>query len=283
MKSTPRIAVLLTCHNRKDKTLACLKALYEQVGLGIDYVIDVFLVDDGSQDGTSLAVMNQYQLVNIIQGNGNLFWNQGMRLAWKIASETNDYDFYFWLNDDTILDSDGLLNLLKNYNEATKQEQNEVIVTAACRTKIGTDIFSYGGRDEKGAVLPNGIPQVCKYINGNAVLVSRAIYKKLGNLSNDYTHGMGDFDYGLRALKDNFKCYTTATYLATCAPNEGIPGWCNPNLSIKKRWELLHSPRGLNIREYIKFRKKFWGIYWISFAIKAYAKMLSPKLYQKIS
>jgi GT2 family glycosyltransferase len=283
MKSTLKIAVLLTCHNRKDKTLACLKTLYEQVGLGIDYLIDVFLVDDASQDGTSLAVKDLYPLVNIIQGNGNLYWNQGMRLAWKIASETNDYDFYFWLNDDTILDSDGLLNLLKNYNEATKQEQNEVIVTVACRTKIGTDIFSYGGRDEKGAVLPNGIPQVCKYINGNGVLVSRAIYKKLGNLSNDYTHGMGDFDYGLRALKDNFKCYTTATYLATCAPNEGIPGWCNPNLSIKKRWELLHSPRGLNIREYIKFRKKFWGIYWISFAIKAYAKMLSPKLYQKIS
>lgn len=283
MKSTPKLAVLLTCHNRKDKTLACLKALYEQSGLGMDYLIDVFLVDDGSNDGTSLAVKNEYSLVNIIQGDGNLYWNQGMRLAWKIASETNDYDFYFWLNDDTILDSDGLLNLLKNYNQATKQEQNEVIITAACRTKIGNDIFSYGGRDEKGAVEPNGIPQVCKYINGNAVLVSRAIYKKLGNLSNDYTHGMGDFDYGLRALKDNFGCYTTGTYLATCAPNEGIPGWCNPNLSIKKRWELMHSPRGLNIREYIKFRKKFWGIYWMSFAFKAYAKMLSPKLYQKIS
>jgi GT2 family glycosyltransferase len=283
MSKIPIIAVLLTCHNRKSKTLQCLENLYGQQGLYSDYKTDVFLVDDGSTDGTSEAINSQFPLVNIIEGNGNLYWNQGMRMAWKTAAETKDYHFYFWLNDDTILDTNTLPNLIETYNHITALEQKEVLITAACRTALGNDTFSYGGRTEVGPVVPNGHPQPCKYINGNAVLISKAIYIKLGNLSNDYTHGMGDFDYGLRALKAGFGCYTTRDYVATCPPNEGIPAWCNSNVPLKKRWELLHSPRGLNIREYIKFRKKFWGIQWIPFAIKAYAKMISPKLYKKIS
>jgi GT2 family glycosyltransferase len=283
LKRQPTIAVLLTCHNRKDKTLQCLNALLTQEGLEVDFEIEVFLVDDASIDGTATAIEIQFPAVNIIHGNGNLFWNQGMRLAWKTATETIDYDFYFWLNDDTILDTNALVNLIEIYRKATALEQKEVLITAACRAGFGTDSFSYGGRTDAGAVLPNGKLQSCTYINGNAVLIPKAIYKEVGNLSDDYTHGMGDFDYGLRALAAGFRSYTTTDYIATCPTNEGIPGWCNPSLPLQKRWELLHSPLGLNINEYIKFRKKFWGIRWISFTIKAYAKMLNPKLYKKIS
>jgi GT2 family glycosyltransferase len=74
------IAVLLTCHNRRDKTITCLDSLYNCL-LPSDFQLDVFLVDDGSSDGTSKAVSEKFPSVNVIQGNGNLFWNQGMRLA----------------------------------------------------------------------------------------------------------------------------------------------------------------------------------------------------------
>lgn len=241
------------------------------------------MVDDGSTDGTGDAVEKEFPEVNVIKGTGNLFWNQGMRMSWKTAAETKEFDFYLWVNDDTILDRDGLVKILNTYGEAKIFEQNEVLITAACRAVLGKNNFSYGGRNEAGPVIPIGELQTCKYMNGNAVLIPQIIFKALGNLSNDYTHGMGDFDYGLRAAKNNFKCYTTKTYVATCPPNEGIPGWCNPENTLKKRWILLHSPLGLNIKEYNKFRKKFWKKKWMIFAIKAYSKMLSPRLYNKIS
>ena len=44
------IATLITCHNRKDKTLACLDALFSN-HLPDRVLLDVFLVDDGSTDG----------------------------------------------------------------------------------------------------------------------------------------------------------------------------------------------------------------------------------------
>ncbi len=282
MTTIPTIAVLLTCYNRKDKTLECLQALYMQEGLGSNYEIDIFLVDDGSTDRTSIEVKLKYPLVNVIEGTGHLFWNQGMRLAWQNA-RIKDYDFYLWLNDDTLLDKDALIKIIEVYIEAKDFEQKEVIITGACRKELNDNSFSYGGSTNFGPVHPNGKIQKCEFINGNAVLVSKGIYQKIGILSNDYTHGMGDFDYGLRALKKGFYCYTTKGFVATCAPNEGIPGWCNPDVPFTKRWKLFHSPRGLNIKEYIRFRKKFWGIKWINFTVKAYLKMISPKLYKKIA
>jgi hypothetical protein len=44
--------------------------------------------------------------------------------------------------------------------------------------------------------------------------------------------------------------------------------------------KLLFSPKGLNLKEYIVFRKKFWGWKWVIFGAKAFAKTLFPYQYQ---
>ena len=276
------VAVLLTCYNRKEKTLKCLKKLFDSEFLS-KKDFEVFLVDDASTDGTGSDVMANFPEVNIINGNGNLFWNRGMRLAWRSAVEYKNFDFYLWLNDDTFLFKDGLYDIFKSYCLAKKKEGNEVIIVASCQVNSTDNLFSYGGRDDNGPIIPNGFIQACKYINGNVVLIPKLIFKTCGNLSNDYTHGMGDFDYGLNAALKGFKSYTTTKYVAYCQPNNPVPEWCNPNNSLMKRWSLFHSPYGLNILEYIKFRKKFWGSKWIFYLIKAYLKMLFPSFYFKLS
>lgn len=70
------IAVLLTVHNRKEKTLNCLRRLYSQEKID-QYVVDVFLTDDGCTDGTSMAVKEEFPNVNIINGDGTLFGIEG--------------------------------------------------------------------------------------------------------------------------------------------------------------------------------------------------------------
>jgi len=277
-----KVAILLTCHNRKDKTLACLDALYN-ASIPENTEMDVFLVDDGSTDGTSEAVKKSFPEVNVIQGNGNLFWNQGMRLAWQTASKNADYDFYLWLNDDTIIDKNALSELFENYHDALKRDDKPAIVVGTCRSDKSSNEFSYGGRNESGRLLPNGELQKSKYINGNLVLVPQAIFKQIGMLSNNYTHALGDNDYGLRAILAGFTCYISKHYIATCPRNPGIPGWCNPDNSLNKRWQLLHTPTGLNIKEYNHYRKKFWGKKWMIFALKAYLKTMIPNIYGKLS
>ncbi|MEZ7495057.1 glycosyltransferase family 2 protein [Leeuwenhoekiella aequorea] len=276
------IAVLMTCHNRKAKTLECLNALFFN-SLPEEYKLEVFLVDDGSTDGTREAVEKNYPSVKIIKGDGNLYWNQGMRLAWKTAADTRNYDFYLWLNDDTLLDFNAITELLSTFWEINDRQDEEGIITGACRAAVDQNDFSYGGRTEAGPVIPDGTLQSCTYINGNAVLISKSVFYKLGNLSPDYTHGMGDFDYSLRARELNIKCYTTKNYIATCPPNEGVPDWCNPNIALKRRWAMLFKPLGLNLPEYKIFRKKFWGNQWRLDVLKVYVKVLFPSYYSKVS
>src|SRR5690554_2221576 len=87
------ITVLLTCPNRKIKTLSCLESLFA-ASIPENYDLEVFLTDDGSTDGTSDAIKKNFPDVNIIKGNGNLFWARGMRLAWESAMKKKSYDAY---------------------------------------------------------------------------------------------------------------------------------------------------------------------------------------------
>ena len=139
-----KIAVLLTCHNRKGKTLSCLDNLFK-AALPMHTGLEVFLVDDGSTDGTNKAVKNKFPAVNIIPGNGNLFWNQGMRLAWQTAAEAEEFNFYLWLNDDTLLDDHAVFELMDCLQEGRKTNSCEGLVTGACRSEVGKPEFSYGG------------------------------------------------------------------------------------------------------------------------------------------
>jgi GT2 family glycosyltransferase len=275
------IAVLLTCHNRRETTLKCLESLFQNT-IPDNISLNVYLVDDGSTDGTSEAVKQKFPDVHVIKGDGNLYWNQGMRLAWETAAKNKEYDFYLWLNDDTQMDSFALSELLSCFYETRELESNESIIVGSCRNDLVSDNFSYGGRINDTPVIPNGSIQKCNYINGNLVLVPKAIFETIGNLSPHFTHAVGDNDYGLRALRAGFYCCTTRKYVATCRTN-GLADWCNPQIPIIKRFENLYSPKGLNIREYIAFLKMHKKDRWLISTVKVYMKALFPSVYNYIS
>ncbi|MCB0846867.1 MAG: glycosyltransferase, partial [Bacteroidetes bacterium] len=65
-QSVIQIAVAMTCHNRRPKTVNCLERLYAQEGINENFSLDIFLVDDGSTDGTAQEVEKQFPQVNII-------------------------------------------------------------------------------------------------------------------------------------------------------------------------------------------------------------------------
>jgi GT2 family glycosyltransferase len=194
----PLIAVLITCHNRKEKTLSCLQALFNQKDLGKEFILDVFLVDDGSTDGTSELITTQFPEVNIIQGTGNLYWNRGMHLAWQTAADTKDFDYYLWLNDDTFLVENAFEVLLK-------EKFPHAIVCGSTKSKVN-NIATYGVyvTKPKTLLIPNGKFKEGDYCNGNCVLIPRSIFNKIGNLDPFFQHALGDFDYSLRARKKEY-------------------------------------------------------------------------------
>ena len=253
MEQDLKIAVLITCFNRRENTKHCL-ATIELQDLPRRVSVDVFLCDDNSTDGTGAMIAKEFPKVNVVNGNGHLFWGGGMRKAWDYAKEFADFDAYIWLNDDTFLFPDSLNRLIQEY----KKIDQPAILTAACRVP-NSKLFSYGGHHEHtGAAIPNGTLQEVFYINGNLVLIPKEVEAAIGNISPTFTHYLGDFDYGIRARKAGFPCYTTSTYLAECEQNL-FPNWSDPNLSFRKRWQMAHDVKGRAISEYVAFKSAHYG------------------------
>lgn len=271
-----RVAVLMTCYNRRDTTLACLDALRRQVGIE-DVDLKVYLVDDGCTDGTGDAVRSQFPDVKVLKGNGNLYWCGGMRFAWAEALN-EDYDAYLWLNDDTMLLPDAIKTLLSTAREVREKEGREGIVAGAILDPV-TGTVTYGGDVNGEKVIPNGRPQKCDLINGNTVLVSKPISAAVGNFDPVFTHWFGDSDYAVRARLAGYDSWVTTAYVGTGKSNPNGSDWANPELRLLQRFRILNSPKGLPFREWRVYAQRRYGFKWPLTVIKLYLRLFFPRLW----
>lgn len=271
------IAVLITSYNRKEKTLCCLRSLFSQK-LPEGFFIDVYLVDDGSTDGTADAILQEFPCIRIIQGNGDLYWCGGMRLAWRIALKENSHDLFLWLNDDVDLTTNALQILVKTSLDLTPSNSVGPIIVGACKDPR-TGKMAYGGyrkNTNDGIFDESNSAQECFSMNGNIVLIPNGIALEVGNLSSKYTHAMGDIDYGLRAVKKGFRIFIAPGVLGYCEKEDTAPPWMNQDLSIKTRIKLLHSPKGPPPWEYMLFRRQCGVRLWLLIPLKLYFEVLFP-------
>ncbi len=256
IKNMRSIAILMAVHNRKEKTLACIKNILQQKKYQ-DVNIHIFLTDDGCTDGTNEAIKEQFPDVTILKGNGNLFWNRGMNLAWNEASKSEP-DFYLWLNDDTILKSDAIYTLIKNADNTG----NNCIIVGSTYASESIPILTYGGRNKNrkhSLIQPDNEKLVeCDTFNGNIVLIPKMVFKKIGYNDTYFHHSFGDIEYGLRASKQGIKNYIAPGILGYCKRNNPIPIFRRKNISILKRYKLLYSPLGYNPKEDYHLNKKFY-------------------------
>ncbi len=263
-----KIAVLLTCHNRKDQTLECLAGLSVQT-LRDEILISVVLMDDGSSDGTSEAVAGCYPEVEILRGCGDLYWCGGMRAAWQHAARL-DPDYYLLLNDDTVLDPSAVQRLL----DICSSSDCPIISVAAIRDPE-TGAHTYGGvRGANTAVPVSGRLEACETFNANAVLIPRVVYEEQGGFHDVYTHAMGDFDYGYQASRNGIRLIQSAESLGTCGRNSPAGTWRDTSLSRRERFRKLQSPKGLPFKQWVLYNRRNSGCLWPYRCITPYLRIL---------
>ena len=261
------IAVLMTCHNRREKTLECLRRIRDQ--RGVHAAIRTFLVDDGSSDGTGRAVVSEFPEVEVLQGDGSLYWCGGMRMAWEAATKS-DPDFYLLLNDDTFLQPDALTELL---GLAQGLESQSIVVGAICDPETG--LVSYGGVRYASPLVPaSGRPEYCDTFNANCALVPRKVFQVLGVFHKDFIHGLGDFDYGIQAIQKGFKVVQTPRYVGTCRDNPLSGTWSDRSLPRIRRLRLLNSPKGLPFRAWMTYVRRNTGWKWPLYLLSPYLKIV---------
>ncbi len=282
-----KIAVLLTCHNRKEKTLSCLAAL-NACSLPGSLSFDVYLVDDGSSDGTAAAVADRFPEVNVIIGDGSLFWAAGTNMAWKaaIAAET-DYDYYLLLNDDTQI-FNKLFVVFQADLEAINSE--EIILVGSTYTSADNPEISYGGRKllkaaapSSNRVIPDGLqPQPCDLGNANIMLVGKAVVEKIGVLTDAYKHGFADFEYTLTAREHNIPVMISSQCLGICENDHGKKWLSSGDSTSKERIAFMYSVKGLSYDNYMKFYKKHFPNYVLPEKAKMWLKTVFPGIWDTL-
>lgn len=278
------LAVIMTCHNRRDTTLTCLRALYA-CAIPDGVRMQVYLVDDGSSDGTSAAVSSKFPQVNIIAGDGTLYWNGGMILALSEALKKS-FDYYLWLNDDTVLYPDAIKIFLKCERDYFQTTGKYVLVVGSICDQSETTI-TYGGlvranswNRTKFLLLPESDEvQYCDTINGNCVLVPAQIAVELGNLEPGFAHGMGDIDYGLRAKQSGYELLVAPGYVAVCTKNTIEGGYCDRSLPFSARIKSIFSSKGLPLKTWFILTRRHAGVFWPIFFVWPYCRVVLSSLF----
>ena len=273
-----KIAVLITCHNRIQETQACLKSLFNQKKIE-NINLKVFLVDDGSVDGTKEHVNINFPQVNLIDGNGQLYWGGGTFLAWETALEDNiEYDYFLWVNDDTFLFEDAISILL-----ASKKNDDDIITGSICdpitkKRTYGGAIFnrSFLRPLKYNVVDINGKPQEIDTINGNAVLIPLTAFKKIGKFDKDLTHLGGDLDYSLRARKLDIKIFLTPSHIGTC---KRLIKKYNANSLLDEIKNIFNIKTHPPIKFYMKHGGILWPLHFFMLYIKSVINVLFKHRY----
>ncbi len=275
----PKVCLVILNYNGKDDTVALLESLEKVVLTGLS--LEVVIVDNNSNDN-SLSQIETFlsgheffkkNTTKLIKNNLNLGFCEGNNqgISWGLGRGA---DFFLFLNNDTLIDKNLLVNLL-NTMQSQKEvgilgpkiyfakgfefhkdrykenEKGNVIWFSSGKIDWNNMIFSHRGVDEidKGQFDKS---EPTDFVSGCAMLISQEVVEKIGMFDPKYYLYLEDVDLCERAKRAGFKLwYTPAAYLwHKNASSSGKPG-SSLHVYYQTRNRLLFGFK------YASFRTKF--------------------------
>ena len=250
------VAVLMSCYNRKERTLKCVESILSASRGESSLRLTFYVWDDGSDDGTAEALKKMSDNIMVFKGSGNYYWSKSMNEVMKKAVQ-DDHDLYLMVNDDVLFYADSIETLISDYLKSG----GRCAIVGSMRYD---GIFTYGGRDRYyNDIEPSGKLMKCRYANWNCFMIDRAVVQKVGLICGKYEHAGGDFDYSCRMNRMGMDQYVASKYVGECEIDHAIPSYYNADKRLLERLHLLFAPKGLPIRSFFRFHwvdKRLKGI-----------------------
>jgi hypothetical protein len=209
----PKVYIIVLNYNRKEDTLDCLDSLYK-----MDYPnFKVVMVDNGSSDGTALAVMEVYPHAHVIENRRNLMFSEGNNVGIR-AALSEGADYVLLLNNDTVVAPDMLSRMVDAmqahpaagmagpmiYYYPPKAGEPELIWYAGGIVKLWQGLTAHRGIRERDTGQYKGIGYT-DYITGCALLATRECLENVGLLDPSYFIYAEDADLTMRARLAGYK------------------------------------------------------------------------------
>ena len=258
------IYIIIPVHNRLDATRECLESLRKQTCGDFKVV----LVDDGSTDGTSDFINENYPEVILLKGDGSLWWTGATNLGVEhVLQYAREKDHILTLNNDTFVPPDYIATLVS----LAQKEPNAL---------IGSIAFDYNRRDvpvSEGVRIdwlsakytkikhsPDAQPQSfypVTVLSGRGTLIPARVFRQIGSYdAENFPHYAADYDLSLRAHHQGHPlllhpaCYlfarTDLTGISNVHAKISFSAWLKSfgsikssnNLKIRLKFGLRHPP-----------------------------------------
>lgn len=267
-----RIEIVIPVFNRRETTLQCLRSLSRINRENLD--VHIIVVDDSSTDGTKSAIEKEYPDVEVVLGNGNLWYSGGINLGIETAMKYNP-KYVLTLNDDEVYDSEFLRYLVESAETFPKTIVGSLLLLwnvphKVFQTAAVWDLWKggwYHWQNQTVWTMPKSSFEV-EIIVGNCVLYPTAAIKECGLMDLKHHPHFGDAEYTPRMRKKGWKLIIEPRARVFCQPND-VPA--SPRkLTFSKMFNALF----VDLRHIHNLRRRYYATItgsknklWGSFAV----------------
>jgi GT2 family glycosyltransferase len=210
--SSPLVYVVTLTWNQKADTLDCLESLSQMTYPNYR----VLLVDNGSEDGTSVAVRECFPDVEIIVNPENLGFQGGFNVGLQSALDAGA-EYIFVINNDTFVDPSILDEMVAHAGApdvgmvAPKiyyaDEPNRIWTVGGTRHPLTWEMTDIGDRQLDQGQWEDVIER--DYLIGCALLIKRSLLEQVGLFDTGYSPiYYEDSDLSVRARKAGYRLLT---------------------------------------------------------------------------
>jgi GT2 family glycosyltransferase len=219
-----KIEIVMPVHNRRKTTVQCLKSLERIDKTGLE--IHIIVVDDGSTDGTTEAIQKMFPEIEIISGDGTLFYVGGTNRGISAALKRNP-DYILTVVDDSIFHEQFLQRLIKTAETKAHSVVGTLLLLWDLPHKVFQVDFKWktldGGWSQPENVTAFDFPQTAFEVEGmagNCILFPVDAIKECGLLDEKkFPHNWGDIQYVVRMKKLGWQLLVEPKSYVWCEPN----------------------------------------------------------------
>ncbi len=265
------ISIIIPVHNRKSLTQNILAELHQQT-LDIDLAkITIIVVDDGSTDGTLEMIRQEFPQVQLLIGDGSLWWGGAITLGMQYSINQFNADYIVWLNNDLLLTDNFIKNLIVSCDIYSNQE---TIIGGLVINKNYPNWLVYSGHLNNFPIRDINVFNqqediLVDFIFGNIAIIPKKVVNAIGFPDAAWLPQNGcDHEYMLRASKAGFRIVVTSKLQAFNDFNLSdliryMPYWMQWYLQKDwlKRWQIFQGltqiKTGYNIWVVLRMHSKF--------------------------
>ncbi|MEP7075997.1 MAG: glycosyltransferase family 2 protein [Acidobacteriota bacterium] len=250
-----RVVAVSPVHNRRDETLQCLKSLNRLNVDGLE--LRVIIVDDGSTDGTSEAIRDKFPDVEIVAGDGDLWYTAGTNRGIE-AALLHDPKYIWAVNNDSIFDE----QCLKRMVDCAESNPKSIVGALLLNWETPHKVFQVA---PKWDLLRGGIqhwrrqtiwtvpeePWEVELVVGNCVLYPAVVVREVGLMDERRLPQFGDAEYTPRMRRRGWRLFIEPCARVFCKPNDEISGFRHLSINEKIKEMLVKKTGPYSLRRRI--------------------------------